>query len=112
MQDDRNTGTTRSFFPGGRPYEEHRYDASGHEAGPQRVWYQDGSLRANYTVRDGRRYGTTGPMECAGRGESGAGPSAPPPGTGFPPPRGAFGPGSRPFPPPRPQPQEFFGAPR
>lgn len=72
MRDDRPVGQLRTWYADGRPYEEHRYDDAGHESGLQRVWYEDGSLRANYVVRDGRRYGTTGPRACAGKEPAGA----------------------------------------
>jgi hypothetical protein len=32
--------------------------------GQQRMWWPDGTLRANYVVRDGRRYGLLGAKGC------------------------------------------------
>jgi hypothetical protein len=67
MLADAPVGTLRSWYQEGLPYEEHRYDAGGHESGLQRVWYQDGTARANYIVAGGRRYGTIGPRGCLGK---------------------------------------------
>lgn len=36
----------------------------GYESGEQRQWYDDGSVRSNYIVRDGRRYGLLGTKNC------------------------------------------------
>jgi len=36
----------------------------GTESGSQQMWNDDGSLRANYVVRDGRRYGYMGAVGC------------------------------------------------
>ena len=44
-------------------YREFTY-AAGKEAGPPRMWYPDGSLRASYVVKDGRRYGLMGSKGC------------------------------------------------
>jgi len=38
---------------------------AGHEDGVQQLYREDGSLYANYIVRDGRKYGLTGEKECA-----------------------------------------------
>ncbi len=56
-------GVAREWFPGGRLYREATYEA-GVEEGSQRMWYTDGSLRANYVVRDGRRFGLIGSKAC------------------------------------------------
>jgi antitoxin component YwqK of YwqJK toxin-antitoxin module len=56
-------GVARKWFPGGRLYREATYEA-GVEEGSQRMWYTDGSLRANYVVRDGRRFGLIGSKAC------------------------------------------------
>jgi antitoxin component YwqK of YwqJK toxin-antitoxin module len=51
------------WFPDGTLYKQFRYE-HGHESGAQRMWYVDGSVRANYVVRDGRRYGLIGAKGC------------------------------------------------
>jgi MORN repeat variant len=65
FEQDRPHGLSRTWYPSGRLYEEHRYER-GQEAGLQRVWFEDQRLRANYDVRNGRRYGNIGAMGCAG----------------------------------------------
>jgi len=57
------TGRALEWFPSGRPYRDFHY-AAGHESGRQRMWFADGTLRANYEVRDGRRYGLMGSKGC------------------------------------------------
>jgi hypothetical protein len=61
----RPQGLSRTWYASGVLYQEHRYER-GQEAGLQRVWFEDQRLRANYEVRNGRRYGNIGAMGCAG----------------------------------------------
>jgi antitoxin component YwqK of YwqJK toxin-antitoxin module len=58
-------GEAREWFPNGTPFRVFHY-AAGHEEGAQVMWYENGSLRANYVVRDGRRYGLPGSKGCTG----------------------------------------------
>lgn len=58
-------GPQREWFDDGNPYTEFNYVA-GHESGLQRMWTSYGKLRANYIIRDGRRYGLIGAMGCRG----------------------------------------------
>jgi antitoxin component YwqK of YwqJK toxin-antitoxin module len=36
----------------------------GHEEGVQKLWYEDGKIRANYIIRKGRRFGLLGTKNC------------------------------------------------
>jgi antitoxin component YwqK of YwqJK toxin-antitoxin module len=36
----------------------------GHEDGHQQWWYDSGKIRANYIIKDGRRYGLLGTKNC------------------------------------------------
>ena len=56
-------GVAREWFPSGKLYREFHY-AAGQEEGSERMWYTDGKLRANYVVRDGRRFGLPGTKGC------------------------------------------------
>ena len=58
-------GRAREWHEGGGQYREARY-VRGHEEGAQRMWSADGSLRASYVVRDGRRFGFIGAVGCTG----------------------------------------------
>jgi antitoxin component YwqK of YwqJK toxin-antitoxin module len=58
-------GELREWLPDGTLYREMHY-VNGHEAGLQRMWYDDGAVRASYVVHDGRRYGLMGAKGCAG----------------------------------------------
>ena len=48
----------------------------GKEQGRQMMWNPDGSLRANYIVRDNRRYGFMGAVGCTGGDSTRATPDA------------------------------------
>jgi antitoxin component YwqK of YwqJK toxin-antitoxin module len=37
---------------------------SGHEEGHQQWWYDNGKVKANYVIKDGRRYGLLGTKNC------------------------------------------------
>jgi antitoxin component YwqK of YwqJK toxin-antitoxin module len=39
------------------------YEA-GIEVGQQRQWYDDGSVRSNYVMKNGRRFGLLGTKNC------------------------------------------------
>ncbi len=54
-----------------QPFEEHRCDADGHEDSARKVSHDDGTIRSNYVVRNGRRYGTPGPKGCVGVDKAG-----------------------------------------
>ena len=58
-------GLAREWFPNGRRYREFHYVA-GQEEGSEQMWYTDGKLRANYVVRNGRRFGLPGTKGCTG----------------------------------------------
>ncbi|HYV96737.1 MAG TPA: hypothetical protein VE967_04690 [Gemmatimonadaceae bacterium] len=60
-------GVQRQWFPNGHLLTEFHHRA-GHEAGQQRMWNADGSIRSNYVIADGRRYGLLGATGCTGRG--------------------------------------------
>ena len=58
-------GQALDWYPDGTPYREFTYDA-GQESGRQQMWNVDGSLRANYVVIEGRRFGLLGSKGCTG----------------------------------------------
>jgi antitoxin component YwqK of YwqJK toxin-antitoxin module len=36
----------------------------GHEDGQQQWWYDNGKIKANYIIKNGRRYGLRGTKKC------------------------------------------------
>jgi hypothetical protein len=66
FRNDLHQGTAREWYEDGSLFSEFNYDR-GQEQGRQRTWYEDGRIRANYVVRDGRRYGLIGTKPCSGR---------------------------------------------
>jgi hypothetical protein len=68
-------GAVREWTEGGQLYHLAHF-ADGHERGTQRMWNPDGSLRANYVVEGGRRYGFIGAVGCTGGDSASVAPSA------------------------------------
>src|SRR5829696_322416 len=62
-------GSQREWYSDGNPFTEFNY-RHGHELGQQRMWTAYGELRANYVVKDGRRFGSPGSMGCRDRDSS------------------------------------------
>ena len=63
FHDGKAEGLSREWFEDGSAFTEFHFVA-GHEAGSQRMWTPYGKLRANYVIRDGRRFGLMGSMGC------------------------------------------------
>lgn len=66
---DEYEGTCREWNEAGVLIQEMNYQ-SGHEAGPQKLFYNDGKVRANYTIINGRRYGLLGTKNCVNVSDS------------------------------------------
>lgn len=56
-------GSQKEWHQNGQLYTEFNYTA-GYENGLQREWDANGKLRANYVVKDNRKYGLTGTKGC------------------------------------------------
>jgi len=56
-------GSVKEWSEEGVPYLSKNY-RNGKEDGIQKMWYLDGTLRANYEVRNNRRYGWIGGLAC------------------------------------------------
>lgn len=69
FQDGVPNGVQQEWFENGRTYSLFHY-AGGHEQGAQQMWNADGTLRANYVIRSGRRYGLPGSTGCLGKSDS------------------------------------------
>jgi antitoxin component YwqK of YwqJK toxin-antitoxin module len=37
---------------------------NGQEEGTQKLWYDNGKIRANYVIKNGKRYGLLGTKNC------------------------------------------------
>lgn len=61
--DDEYNGTVKEWDGNGKPYRAFHY-SMGHENGRQQMWWPDGSVRANYVVRNGQQYGLIGRKLC------------------------------------------------
>lgn len=59
-------GLQEQWYPSGQPLTRFHHHA-GHEAGQQQMWNADGTIRSNYVIKGGRRFGLLGTMGCSGR---------------------------------------------
>jgi antitoxin component YwqK of YwqJK toxin-antitoxin module len=57
------TGTCREWNENGLLVKQMNY-LSGHEEGAQQWWYDNGKIKANYIIKDGRRFGLLGTKNC------------------------------------------------
>jgi hypothetical protein len=63
FHNDEYDGTCREWNEQGKLVKEMNYKM-GHEEGSQRSWYDNGSTRANYVIKNGRRFGLLGTKNC------------------------------------------------
>ena len=56
-------GTNRIWNPDSTLIQEMNYH-NGQELGSQKVWYNNGQIKSNYIIKDGRRYGLLGTKNC------------------------------------------------
>lgn len=61
--DDEHNGVAKEWFDNKHLYRAFHY-VMGHETGRQQMWWYDGSVRANYVIKDGRQYGLIGRKLC------------------------------------------------
>lgn len=61
--DDLFEGEQASYYKNGMPLELRHYRA-GQEVGRQQIWAASGELSSNYIVKEGRRYGLVGSVDC------------------------------------------------
>jgi antitoxin component YwqK of YwqJK toxin-antitoxin module len=64
FKNDVYSGSVKQWYEDGRLFRDCNY-AIGQEAGKQLFLNTDGSIKANYEVRNGRIYGNTGSKNCA-----------------------------------------------
>lgn len=62
-------GTCRDWNDKGLLIAEMNYK-EGHEEGPQKQFYNNGKIKANYIIRNGRRYGLLGTKNCVNVSDS------------------------------------------
>ncbi|MEJ8818706.1 toxin-antitoxin system YwqK family antitoxin [Lacibacter sp. H407] len=60
---DEYEGTCREWSSDGLLVKEMNYH-KGHEEGKQKWWYDNGKIKANYIIKQGRRYGLLGTKNC------------------------------------------------
>jgi hypothetical protein len=67
--DDAYSGELQEWYSSGQLAKLFHYK-NGQEEGPQKMWWADGRLRANYVVRNGKKYGTIGVKLCLNPNDS------------------------------------------
>ena len=66
---DEYEGTCREWSENGLLNKEMNYN-KGHEEGRQQWWYDNGKIKANYIIKNGRRYGLLGTKNCTNVSDS------------------------------------------
>lgn len=61
--------THREWYPNGQLYSLSTYNKEGQPEGSQQMWFETGQIKANYVIKDGRRFGFLGAKGCMGEGE-------------------------------------------
>jgi antitoxin component YwqK of YwqJK toxin-antitoxin module len=69
FENDEYQGRCREWNAEGLLIKEMNYER-GHEQGPQKMFYDNGKIRANYVVINGRRYGLLGTKNCVNTSDS------------------------------------------
>ena len=60
-------GHHQTWYETGQRFSSFHYNDQGHEAGLQQLWYETGQVKANFEVRNGRRFGLLGAKGCEGK---------------------------------------------
>jgi antitoxin component YwqK of YwqJK toxin-antitoxin module len=66
---DEYNGPYREWLPDGRLLLSLNFLA-GHENGLQQTWFEDGTVKSNYIIKNGRRYGLLGTKNCVNVADS------------------------------------------
>ena len=61
--------THREWYSSGQLYSLFNYDNQGQPEGVQKIWFATGQVKANYVIKNGRRFGFLGAKGCMGEGE-------------------------------------------
>ena len=69
IENDIPVGVHREWFSNGKQFSLFTYNKMGQPEGLQKMWFESGQIRANYVVKDGRRYGLLGAKGCIGMQE-------------------------------------------
>lgn len=62
-------GTHKEWLENGQLYSLSTYNDSGRPEGEQKFFFPSGKVRANYVIKNGRRYGLLGAKGCMGENE-------------------------------------------
>ncbi|WP_338814267.1 toxin-antitoxin system YwqK family antitoxin [Bernardetia sp. Wsw4-3y2] len=63
LKNDVYEGNNREWTIDGMLVKDMNYQL-GQEQGSQKIWYDNGKIKANYVIKDGRRYGLLGTKNC------------------------------------------------
>ena len=62
-------GTHKEWYDNGRLFTRSTYNQQGQPEGVQQMWYNTGQIKANYVVKNGRRFGLLGAKGCMGEND-------------------------------------------
>ena len=69
FSDDEFNGTCKEWNYSGQLIREMNY-VNGHEEGTQKMFYDNGKIRSNYIMKDGKRFGLLGTKNCVNVSDS------------------------------------------
>ncbi|MDQ8053783.1 MAG: hypothetical protein REI78_12190 [Pedobacter sp.] len=69
FDNDEFNGENREWYENGAPFKVFHY-AQGHEEGSQKMYWINGKVRANYIIKNKRRYGLLGTKNCVNVADS------------------------------------------
>ncbi len=61
--------THREWYSNGQLYSVFNYNLDGQPEGSQQIWFENGQIKANYVIKNGRRFGFLGAKGCMGENE-------------------------------------------
>lgn len=61
--------THREWYQNGQLFTYNTFNNAGQPEGLQQMWYDNGKIKANYVVKEGRRFGLLGAKGCMGKRE-------------------------------------------
>jgi antitoxin component YwqK of YwqJK toxin-antitoxin module len=61
--------TQQEWYANGQRYTAFSYNNEGQPEGTQQMWFENGQIKANYVIKNGRRFGLLGAKGCMGENE-------------------------------------------
>ncbi len=69
IENDIPVKTQQEWYANGQRYTLFNYNNEGQPEGTQQMWFENGQIKANYVIKNGRRFGLFGAKGCMGENE-------------------------------------------